>query len=606
MTPAKSVSIDLSSQPIRGLHSTTRVVATPDQVLQIGPPKKRPSAAVSGNTATLVISDVEEVNKPKNKSKAKAVLKRTAARAVDSTDTDDDNIIMISTKKSETTSQANMKAPALDPPKQKGQMVPQAMTSCVAATASQLLLKNTSCLAAMASKPTPKTAKFEPVATGMTAKLAKRSWMEGEVDNVGHACFECNQKKKKCPLAATSVPHLGYGTIVNMEMEEVFAGKELDPDVPVGRWDLEDLERQYAQPEDLAGVLINLVIGMCVLKDKNTHLHSEIRILKAQADSQTMFLQQHLPADMALIVKEAIAQALPTSWPTVPTTSSVPAMSSVPVSSLVSTPSLVPAPSSVPAQPSFDIYAPAAAVSTSRHCRKSASPTKHQREATPLSPAASLPMAMPEYIPRLPSTPNDPHVPCMSLPPSSEEEYFEDKQTRDVGGDVEIGDDDQDDDDTCGDKPGGERTCNGSAKIVDDEQDNDGARGDRPSGEHTRNGGANDGNSGSASDGNHKGLRGKDHGPANVGNNEQASAGDHEGANNSNCLQTGNGDYERASHSDQAGASSGDHQQASNSDSNIEGATRLEAPRDRVGPSDLKRKATPSGSCKSPVKKHKL
>ncbi|PPQ85916.1 hypothetical protein CVT25_014792 [Psilocybe cyanescens] len=52
-------------------------------------------------------------------------------------------------------------------------------------------------------------------------------------DNVGHACFECNQKKKKCPLAATSVPHLGYGTIINTEMEKVFAGKELNLDVPV-------------------------------------------------------------------------------------------------------------------------------------------------------------------------------------------------------------------------------------------------------------------------------------------------------------------------------------------------------------------------------------
>ncbi|PPQ82861.1 hypothetical protein CVT25_009717 [Psilocybe cyanescens] len=149
-------------QPIRGLRSTTRAVAAPDQVLWIGPPKKQPSAATSGNTATLVINDVEEINKPKNTGKAKAVSKRTTARAVDSMDTDDNNIIMISTKKSETISQVNMKAPTLNPPKQKDQTVPQATTSHVAAAASQPLLKNTSCLAAVASEPTPKAAKFEP------------------------------------------------------------------------------------------------------------------------------------------------------------------------------------------------------------------------------------------------------------------------------------------------------------------------------------------------------------------------------------------------------------------------------------------------------------
>ncbi|PPQ91628.1 hypothetical protein CVT25_012977, partial [Psilocybe cyanescens] len=198
MTPAKSVRIDLSSQPIRGLRSTTRAVAAPDQVLWIGPPKKCPSATASGNTATSVVSDVEEVDKPKNKGKAKAVSKRTAARAVDSTDTDDDDIIMISTKKSETTSQANnsmdtddddiimistkksettsqanMKAPALDPPKQKGQTVPQATTSRVAAAASQPLLKNTSRPAAMASEPTPKAAKLaKRMPQAMTSRVA--------------------------------------------------------------------------------------------------------------------------------------------------------------------------------------------------------------------------------------------------------------------------------------------------------------------------------------------------------------------------------------------------------------------------------------------------
>ncbi|PPQ82860.1 hypothetical protein CVT25_009718 [Psilocybe cyanescens] len=372
-------------------------------------------------------------------------------------------------------------------------------------------------------------------------------------DNVGHACFECNQKKKKCLLAATSAPHLGYGTIINMEMEEIFAGKEFDPDVSVGRQDLKDLEWRYAQPEDLVGVLINLIIGMCVLKDKNVHLCLKIRILKAQADSQTTFLQQHLPANIALIVKEAITQTLPTSQPTVPTMSSVPAPSSVP------TLSSVPALSSVPTQPSFDIYAPVAAISTPIHHCKSASPIKCWHEATPLSPAASLPMAMPEYIPHLPSALNNPHTPRMSLPPSSSEEYFEDEQTRDVDGNVKIGDDNQDDNDACGNKPGSECTHNGSAEIVDDKQDDDSACGDRPSGKHTHNGHANDGNSGSASDSNHKGLRGKDCGPVNVSNNERASAGNHGGANNGNHLQTGNGDCGRASHGNQADTSNGDH-----------------------------------------------
>ncbi|PPQ88297.1 hypothetical protein CVT25_012058 [Psilocybe cyanescens] len=91
---------------------------------------------------------------------------------------------------------------------------------------------------------------------------------------------------------------------------------------------------------------------------------------------------------MALIIKETIAQALPTSWPIVLTTSSVTALSSVPASSSVPALSSVPVLSSVPAQPSFDIYAPAAAISTPRHHCKSASPKKCQHEATPLSPAA--------------------------------------------------------------------------------------------------------------------------------------------------------------------------------------------------------------------------